>query len=180
MEHVSIGSYLKDHEYIINMPPAVVAAIIERQRDQKTQVLIQTRWKPEQDPIHSGKIELPAGTMDEYEDVYDTLRREVQEETGLQVTRIVPEEKTSLHHQDDESVHAFRPFCCAQQVMGGQPWVVFVFRCEVMDGPLVPQLEEVRDVRWIDRDELNTLRQERPEDFFVIHLGILDYYFSNL
>src|SRR3954463_1340770 len=74
-----------------------VSAIIERQHQGRTQVLIQVRWKPDKDPVYSGAFEIPAGGIYQSENVYDALKREVFEETGLRVTAIRPDVKTPEH-----------------------------------------------------------------------------------
>lgn len=162
----------------INIP--VVSAIIERVHNGVTQVLIQTRWKPESDPIYSGTLEIPAGWIDEYENVYDALKREVLEETGLVITKIKPDRQTSLHNTaKDDTSFAFLPFCCQQQLKGGKPWVGFVFLCEVRDTEPAAQETEVKDIQWMDKDELRRIFNENPDSIFTLQLGVLDYYFSN-
>ena len=61
----------------------MVSAIIEREHNGEKEILVQTRWKPERDPLYSGTLEIPAGGMHVYENVYDAVKREVLEETGL-------------------------------------------------------------------------------------------------
>lgn len=161
-----------------NIP--VVSAIIERNHNGKTEVLVQTRWKPERDPVYSGTLEIPAGWIDEYENVYDALKREILEETGLVVTKIKPDVKTSEHKTEkDDSSFAFVPFCCQQQLKGGKPWIGFVFLCKVEDSEPKAQVDEVKDVRWIEKDELRKIFTETPEEIFTLQLGVLDYYFAN-
>lgn len=161
-----------------NIP--VVSVIIERVHDGTVQVLVQTRWKPERNPVYSGTLEIPAGWIDEYENVYDSLRREVLEETGLVITKIKTDTQTSVHETSrDDASFAFRPFCCQQQVKGGKPWIGFVFLCEVEDAEPIAQAEEVRDVRWMDKEELRKIFMEQPSAIFTLQLGVLDYYFSN-
>jgi len=158
----------------------VVSAIIERNHHGVTQVLIQTRWKPQSDPIYSGTLEIPAGWIDEYENVYDALRREVLEETGLVIKKIKSDSQTNLHStMKNDASFAFRPFCCQQQVKGGKPWIGFVFLCEVEDGDPVPQESEVKDIRWMDKDEFKKMFTEHPELIFTLQLGALEYYFLN-
>lgn len=41
-----------------------VGGIIERKSNDGVEVLIQTRWKPNRDPIYSGTFEFPAGVLD--------------------------------------------------------------------------------------------------------------------
>jgi len=161
-----------------NIP--VVSAIIERIHNGQKQVLIQTRWKPERDPIYSGTFEIPAAWMEEYENVYDALRREILEETGLTITKIKPDIKTRLHETaKNDGSFAFLPFCCQQQLKGGKPWVGFVFLCEVADDEPVAQESEVRDIKWINKEDLKKIFTENPDLIFTLQLGVLDYYFAN-
>jgi 8-oxo-dGTP diphosphatase len=155
----------------------VVSAIIERVHDGQTEVLIQTRWQPETDPKYSGTIEIPAGWISRYEDVYDALKREILEETGLIVTRIRPETKTRIHSVADDGAFAFVPFCCQQQTENGLPWIGFVFICEVDDTEPRPQESENRDVRWIEKARLKQIYTDTPERIFTFQLGVLDLYF---
>ncbi|MEW6736819.1 MAG: NUDIX hydrolase, partial [Acidobacteriota bacterium] len=136
---------------------SVVSAIIERKRDGEIEVLVQTRWKPDADPQYSGTLEIPAGAMHRYENVYDALRREVLEETGLQVTGFKPDIKTRMYTPKDDEAFAFLPFCCQQQTKGGVPRVGFVFLCTVADQEVCPQQEEVKDIRWIKKAELRKI-----------------------
>ena len=91
-------------------PVPIVSAIIERERDGEIEVLVQTRWKPDQDPLYSGTLEIPAGTIGKHENVYDALRREVLEETGLEVISFRPNVQTRTHAQRGDEVFAFLPF----------------------------------------------------------------------
>lgn len=161
---------------IPNIP--IVSAIIERTRNGEVEVLVQTRWKPERDPQYSGTLEIPAGWMERYENVYDALKREVLEETGLKILKIKPNIQTKVHAPKDDGAFAFVPFCAQQQLRGGKPWVGFVFLCEVEDKKPVAQLEETRDARWIKKSELRKMFEENPEKFFTLQLGVLDFYLN--
>ncbi len=160
----------------VNIP--VVSAIIERLHKGEKEILVQTRWKPERDPIYSGTLEIPAGWIDEYENVYDALKREVLEETGLKITKITPDIKTKIHSPKDDGSFAFVPFCCQQQIKGGKPWVGFVFLCEVDDTEPIAQAEEVKNIKWIKKAELKDIFTKTPEKIFTLQLGVLDYYFN--
>jgi 8-oxo-dGTP pyrophosphatase MutT (NUDIX family) len=164
-------------EHEVNIP--VVSAIIERIKNDETEILIQTRWKPEADPLYSGTFEIPAGWIDRYESVYDALRREIKEETGLTVIKIKPDVKTKVHSVKDDGAFAFLPFCCQQQIKGGKPWVGFVFLCEVADEEPVPQETEVKDIRWITKTELKRLFTEESKKFFTLQLPVIDFYLNN-
>ncbi len=110
-----------------------VGGIIERNNDGEREVLIQTRWKPNRDPIYSGTLEFPAGVLDRpYENIYKALKREIKEECGLNLKNIKNDSRTKNYspNKSDKSF-GFRPFCCVQQLKDGKPWVGFIFLCEV-------------------------------------------------
>jgi len=155
-----------------------VSAIIERRRGGVTEVLVQTRWKPHGDPTYSGTLEIPAGAIERYEDVYHALKREVFEETGLRVATIRPEIKTRRFSPKRDASFAFVPFCCNQQIKGGKPWIGFVFVCEVKEGKLKPQKDEVKDVLWMKRSDLKKIFKKNPKRIFTFQLGVLEHYFN--
>jgi 8-oxo-dGTP diphosphatase len=163
----------------INVCIPVISAIIERKHLGETEILVQTRWKPERDPEYSGTLEIPAGWIDKYENVYNAVRREVLEETGLKVIEIFPEIKTKTHSPKDDGSFAFQPFCCQQQIKGGKPWIGFVFICKVEDKEPKAQQEECKDIKWIKKSELKKIFEKSPEKIFTLQLGVLDYYFNN-
>ena len=161
----------------VNIP--IVSAIIEREHSGEREILVQTRWKPERDPQYSGTLEIPAGGIHPYENVYDAVKREVWEETGLRVTRFSPDIQTKIYAPKDDDCFAFVPFCCQQQLKGGLPRVGFVFLCHVEDAEPVPQHDEVRDIRWMKVSELRQIFEETPEKIFTLQLGVLEYYLHN-
>jgi hypothetical protein len=56
----------------VNVP--IVSAIIEREHNGEKEILVQTRWKPDRDPLYSGTLEIPAGGMHVYEN-YNVPRK---------------------------------------------------------------------------------------------------------
>lgn len=163
----------------INVCIPVISAIIERSHNGETEILVQTRWKPERDPEYSGTLEIPAGWIDRYENVYDAVHREVLEETGLKILEIYPDIKTKTHSPKNDGSFAFQPFCCQQQIKGGKPWIGFVFICKVEDKEPIAQQEECKDIKWIKKSELKDIFEKSPEKIFTLQLGVLDYYFNN-
>jgi ADP-ribose pyrophosphatase len=151
-----------------------VSAIIERQHQGRTQVLVQVRWKPEKDPVYSGAFEIPAGGIGQHENVYDALEREVFEETGLRVTTIRPNIKTAMHSQHGDDVFAFVPFCCHQQ-LSGKARIGFVFICTA-EGSITPAPTEVKEIMWLDRAELRRLLEQTPERIFTFQRPVLEFY----
>lgn len=160
-----------------DFPVPIVSAIIERERDGDIEVLIQTRWKPDKDPKYSGSLEIPAGGINPFENIYDALKREVLEETGLHVIGFRPDIQTRTHTQRDDEAFAFAPFCCQQETRG-KPRIGFVFVCIVEDVEPVPAPREVRNIQWIKRSALRRLVEETPERIFTFQLGALDYYLN--
>lgn len=83
----------------------VISAIIERDIGGQTHVLIQTRIAS-YDKMYFGCLEIPAGRIVAGENIFACLRREVQEDTGLQITRIEGESE-AIHvrsPQRDEGI----------------------------------------------------------------------------
>jgi len=162
----------------IDLNFAVVSAIIERKREGEKEILIQTRWKPEKDPKYSGTLEIPAGAIARHENIYDALRREIFEETGLHVISFYPDVKTKIYRNNDDGVFAFLPFCCQQQTSGDVARVGFVFLCTVEDKYPVAQQKEVKDIQWIKKSDLRKMLNLCPKKFFIFQLGVLDYYLN--
>lgn len=157
----------------------VVSAIIERERDGIKEILLQTRWKAKSDPKYSGTFEIPAGIIEPGESVIDSLKREVKEETGLDVE--IKDFKTSNIYSprgDDESF-AFIPFCGQQQTKGGKLWIGFVFICKLIGGKINPQANEVKDIKWVPIDKIREMLK-KPEKFFTLQTGVLELYLKDL
>lgn len=163
-------------------PRAVVSAILEKIEDGKQYVFVQTRWKPQASPTYLGVFEIPAGGIDGYENVYEAVKREVREETGLEITRFIDDVQTPvMQARPGDTSIAFKPFIC-QQVLktnGGLPWVGFVFRCEVT-GTITMQTSEAKDPRWVTIDELDELITKTPEQIFSLQLATLRYYVDTI
>jgi 8-oxo-dGTP pyrophosphatase MutT (NUDIX family) len=156
-------------------PVPVVSAIIERQRGPITEVLVQVRWKPQQDPLYSGTFEIPAGGIELYESVYDALTREVFEETGLRVTGVRPDVCTKTHAHQGDDVFAFVPFCCQQQ-LSGRVKIGVVLVCTVEGTDPVPARDEVKEILWLERSALRRLIAEAPERVFPFQVPVLEFY----
>jgi len=143
-----------------------VGAIIERQNGEKKQILIQIRQK-ESDPMNTGTIEIPGGKMRAFEDVYQTVRREVKEESGLDIVFIEGEKK-----QADSSV-LIEPFCVTQMKTG--PFIGLIFLCQAVGEP-ASFTEESRDACWIDVLSLRQIVFQNPERIYPPFLAPLKKY----
>lgn len=162
-----------------NIALPFVSAIVERDNNGVTEVLVQTRWRPNAKWNYHNKIEIPAGVLDKkYENVIDAIKREVKEESGLTVTKIKNLDKTEEYSPNKDSSFAFKPFACSQQLKAGLPWVGFYFICEVKDEEPKHQEHETRNVRWVKKNDLRDMFIRDKEQFFTLHLGVLEYYFD--
>jgi len=160
----------------MNINAVVVSVIIERERDGDTEILLQTRWKPERDPVYSGTLEIPAGGIHAYENIYNAAKREVWEETGLRVTLFDPDIQTPIYSPKEDDCFAFMPFCCQQQLKGGIPRIGLVFICRVEDEEVKPNVGEVREAFWLKLDALREIVEKQPEKIFTLQLPVLNYF----
>ena len=151
-----------------------VGAIIEKCIDNEKYILIQTREK-EDGGNTNGMIEIPAGKIREYEDVFSTLRREVWEETGLTITRIHGEESATSTEVAGVTTISFTPYCITQNLSGAYSIILNTFLCEA-DGELAVDTNETRDIHWMKVSDLRNLIEENPEKIFFMHINALKKY----
>jgi 8-oxo-dGTP diphosphatase len=152
-----------------------VGAIIERKGPSgEKEILIQIRQK-ELDPLYNGSIEIPGGKLKAYEDVYEAIKREVKEESGLEITFIEKENsRVDLQNRGDVS-SLIEPFCVTQMQNG--PFVGLIFLCKAIGQP--SQItDEARDIRWIAVSELRKIIELTPEKIYTAFLGSLKKYLS--
>lgn len=157
-------------------PKAIVSAILFKKENNMPKFFTQVRWKPKHSPEYLGMIEIPAGGIDSYEDVYDTLYREVKEETNLDIVKIIDNSKgEKLSTREGDEGFIFKPFICQQVTKSnnGLPWVGFVFLCEA-EGEVKIQESEAKDPLWLNIDELEELLQDK-EKIFILQYPVLKY-----
>jgi ADP-ribose pyrophosphatase len=157
-----------------------VGAIIERTHNGETEVLLQTRWKPQTDPIYSGTFEFPSGALGKiFENIYKTLEREVYEETGLKLKTVKGDSQTKIFSTNkDDAAFGFKSFCNVQQLKNGLPWIGFIFICEVEDTEPKAQKTEVKEIKWMKKEEVKYLFESNPEKLFTLDLPAWEYYFK--
>ncbi len=163
-------THLGESKYAI----PVISAIIEKKIKGEPHILIQTRIS-DYDKEYHGTIEIPAGRIDSFESVYDTIKREVKEETGLDVIEIYPKPETRKYKtiRNDEAI-AFETFCCQQIIKGNIPWIGFVFICKVREGDFIPEENHTKDHRWVSLEELESLITKEPDKIFTLQLPVLE------
>ena len=128
-------------------PRLVVSAIIERAFDNTRKVFVQDRYKPIASPNYLNMLEIPAGNVQAFESPYDALSREVLEETGMHIVRILDDYHTATESNiSGNSSMAFKPYLCqyVASTDGGLPWYGYVFRCEV-EGENNPNSKEAKN-----------------------------------
>ena len=149
-----------------------IGAIIERIIDGKKHIIIQQRWKQNGDETN-GQYELPAGKIREYENAYDTVIREVFEETGLKVTKIKGEEE-KVYSKDTKTI-SFMPFCVTQNLENAYSIICNHFICEA-EGEPVSETDESKNIRWIEIQELAKLLKDNKSKFFIMNVNALEKY----
>lgn len=90
-----------------------------------------------------GFWELPKGHPEKNESPLETAKRELFEETGLQVVKVLAEEPLSIHYEYEE----------AENIIAKE---VFYFLAEVK-GEVMLQSEEVNEGQWIPFDQVEKL-----------------------
>lgn len=162
-------------------PRIIVSAIIEKEINGQKHIFVQTRHKPASSPAYLNTLEIPAGGIEPYENVFEAVKREVYEETGLTVISINGQEYNRIfeNRPGDKSL-AFYPFLCQQvlETKGGLPWYGFVFICQVK-GEVRINKKEAKDPRWISINDLKKLMTDKPEKIFPLQYATLLYYIKN-
>jgi len=139
----------------------------------KGELLLQKRYKPKASPAYLDVWEIPAGGVDEDEDVMDAVKREVLEETGLKV-EVTCDSHDIYEDEKKDVVQVFKPFICQQMLKTkhGLGWVGYVFICNVTGGNLKSQLSEAKDPTWVTMSELKKMLEE-PNIFFSLQVPVL-------
>lgn len=148
--------------------------IIVKEINGEKNILTQTRVKPEA-PYENGLMEIPAGKIRAFENIYDTLKREVKEETGLDVVDILGEKQSTVYEGNSYKVINFMPFSCAQNLIGKYPIMVFVFICKV-EGELLPFSDESKNYKWKPISEVKRMLMDSPQSFYPMHIDTLKKY----
>ena len=151
-----------------------VAAIIEKTVDGEKYLLMQTRQK-EEGASTNGLLEVPAGKIREYENIFLALRREVWEETGLHITKIYGEESCIINEVKDGITLSFTPYCITQNLSGAYSIILNTFLCEAK-GELLQSSNESQNIHW---EKINNVRekiQKEPDKIFFMHIHALKKY----
>jgi 8-oxo-dGTP diphosphatase len=147
-------------------------ALIERSIDHGVELLIQTRNKPEEDGTC---LELPGGRVEEYESLVDALRREVCEETGLELTEIQGLDTKIDTQAQGSNVECLQPFAVYQTTHGPVDSMGVYFRCKAQ-GEVLEVGDGTEQIRWVCVRELAHWLQEDIDRFsWVDRAGLVFY-----
>lgn len=153
--------------------PAVGAIIVKYVGDEEY-ILVQTREKNSDDGT-DGLLEIPAGKIREYENIFEALKREVWEETGLHITKIYGEEESRYIDVAGNKTILFNPYCVTQNLSGAYSLILSTFLCEA-EGELLEKTNETENIRWMEREELKKIIEKEPEKIFLMHVNALRKY----
>ncbi|MBE5947714.1 MAG: NUDIX domain-containing protein [Lachnospiraceae bacterium] len=151
-----------------------VGAIIIKIVDGTEFILVQNRKKNNGDGM-DGLLEIPAGKIREYENIFEALRREVWEETGLHLTSIKGEAESNFLDVEGNKTIMFSPYCVTQNLSGAYSIILSTFLCEA-EGELLKQTNETENIRWVERDALKEIVDNSPESIFLMHVHALRKY----
>ena len=127
-------------------------AIIERIINGKIEVVIQMRYE-ENKP---GLYEFPGGKIEHCESFFDALRREVKEETGLEIIKIAGEENVIRCENPYFGIECFRPYAVYQTVNGKKDSLGAYFICAAV-GELLIEGDHSKDIKWINLDQFQSM-----------------------
>ena len=153
-----------------------VGGIIEKSINGIDYILIQERFK-ENAEREEGLIEIPAGKIREFENIFVALRREIWEETGLEVVEIKGENNISVFQSNGYKVLSYVPFSCSQNLQGEYPIMVQTFICTAK-GEILDRTNETQNIRWVPLTELKEMLDNDKNDFYPMHVITLQKYLN--
>lgn len=153
-----------------------VAGIIEKNINGVDYILVQDRYKNDAQ-TEAGLLEIPAGKIREFENIFHCLRREIKEETGLEVTHIEGEDETTIFEGNNYKVLNYEPFSCSQNIQGTYPIMVQTFICKA-NGELLKETNETKNIRWMSIIELQSLLETNRNFFYPMNVIALTKYLN--
>lgn len=146
-----------------------VGAIIYRESGNELEILVQTRENPF-DKVYGGSIEIPGGKFRAFEDIYETVKREVKEECGMDVTFIEGENEREDFENRGHQSSLINPYCVTQAKEG--PFIGLIFLCKA-EGKPAKKTDETKDAKWMPISEVKDLVDNNPERVFTAFLAPL-------
>ncbi|MCX6795151.1 MAG: DUF2064 domain-containing protein [Candidatus Falkowbacteria bacterium] len=169
------NKFINYDELSISIP--LSSCIIKKNEAGTNYIFIQDRYKPIADPANTNKIEIPATLIKKFQLPQDAIRRDVLEESGLNIEIENPDESILQTGEDGELVSRYPVFSCVQQLMGGRSYLQLVFQACYKSGEFSEKLRKSRNPRWIPETDLERMVSDSPESFSPLTLmALLCYY----
>ena len=149
------------HQIFVN-----ARAILWREGENGIEYVVQMRDHPGQ----RQSLEFLGGTVEVHESLLTALRREVREETGLEVEEI--EGRAVKHSGMKSTVECLEPFAVYQTTEGFNGMGVY-FRCRAK-GVLLMEGDGTRGVRWMPEAELASRLADNPDQFNEMTAAVLN------
>ncbi len=150
-----------------------VGGIIIKTENNIEYILLQDRSKPGSEK-EEGLIEIPAGKIREYENIFDCLRREIFEETGYRVKKIIGESESTIIKMNEYTVLSYEPFNSSQNISGEYPIMVQTFICTIIeDNKIHKNSSESKNIRWVTKAEICELLSTKGK-LYPMHINTLE------
>ena len=133
-----------------------VRGLVFRETEKGKRLLIQLRKRAGEPEVY----ELPGGRINEYEKMVDGLRREIMEETGLQVKVIQGEADSVVTTGRSFSVECIKPYAAYQTIKGPVDSFGVYYLCEA-DGEPQREGDDSADVHWAGLKEVQKMIDEK-------------------
>lgn len=109
-------------------------------------------FRTETAPSHPNTWDFPGGVLEAGEDPMESIRREIQEETGLEVGDLIPFDVEAHKYEDDQEF-----------------WVTIAYKALAKDDKIKLSFEH-NDFRWVSPGEFLKLESQAKLHRFVRNL----------
>ena len=145
-------------------PIVTIVAIRESQNGQ--QILMQKRVRYFAGTQYHNYWELPQGKIEKGEDILSSAKRELKEETGLEIIKTI-ELYSTIHNLDKHQIQFFNTPLCSIDLENG--YIAFHIFVNVSGKPT--NTFEAKDQTWLLLDEIKELLEQ--DKIFPLNIPIL-------
>lgn len=130
-----------------------VRGIIVRDKDNQKEIVIQLRKRQGEPEC----FELPGGRIEEYESITEALRREILEETGLNIIYIENEAEQICTKPQISSfeIQCIKPYAAYQTLYGPVDSFGIYFLCKA-EGEFLKTGDDTENAHWASMSEIQT------------------------